>query len=216
MLKKRRSLKLVGLAVVAVMAFSAIAANAASARSWNVNGSALTGSAGVTCSGGPFTLASEVGGLAIQLHATGVECISSVITAPNKDSGSLKFTGVTVEKPSTKCTVPGGSLTTNALKTELLEVSGKTHGYDLFTPASGSEFLTVTIASCAVAGEYPVEGSIAGEGEVWGTEQVEQPLNFSSAIDGVTGHSLTFAEEAASLTGTAKNKLTSGLKFGAL
>jgi hypothetical protein len=116
-------------------------------------------------------LASEVGGLPIQLRATGVE---------------------------------------------LLEVSGKTHGYDPFTPASGSEFLTVTIASCAVAGEYPVEGSIAGEGEAWGTEQVEQPLNFSSAIDGVTGPSLTFAEEVVSLTGTAKNKLTRGLKFGAL
>jgi hypothetical protein len=216
MLKERRSLKLVGLAVVAVMAFGAVAANAASARSWNVNGSALSGSTGVTCSGGPFTLGTEIGGLAIQLHATGVECFSSVITSPGGGSETLKFTGVKVEKPSTKCTVPGGDITTNPIRITFLEVPGRTHLYLEVLPASGSEYFTLAISGCAIAGEYPFEGSIAGEGEVWGTELVEQPLNFSSAIDSVTGHHLTFGGEAASLTGTAKLKLTSGLKFGAL
>jgi hypothetical protein len=218
---KRRSLKVLGLAVVAVLAF-AVMASAASARSWKIAGTALSGSESVACKTSTgFTLTSKVGEVNLVLKATGVNCIgSSKITAPSSDSGTLEFTGVTVEKPK-NCSVSEGKITTNPLTTELLEPSGdKTNGYDLFRPTTGEEFVTVHITGslCAVAGNYPVKGSIAGKGNTWGTEAVEQPLAFSPATDTLTGKKLTFGGEAATMEGTALNRLSGtnvGKVFGA-
>jgi hypothetical protein len=226
MARKRRSLKVLGLAVVAVLALSAVMASAASAKQWYVNGSAtpLAGSETVSCKTATgFTLTSKVGEITLVLKATGVECLAGSKIENSGglgiDSGTLKFTGVTVEKPK-NCSVSGGSITTNALNTELIVPAGDTtNGYDLFKPATGSEFVTVSITggTCAVAGNYPVKGEIAGKGNTWGTELVEQPLAFSPTIDGVTGKKLTFGGEPATMEGTALNLLSGanvGKKFG--
>jgi len=228
MARKRRSLKILGLAVVVVLAFSAVAASAASAaHQWTIESSKLLASESVEVdckSSTGFVLTSVIGEINLELKATGVDCVESKLNGPETDSGKLTFTGVTVVKPK-NCTVPGGDLTTNALKTTLLEDPSSTHGFDLFEPASGTEFVNVTLAggTCTVAGSYPIKGSIAGEGEVWGTQLVEQPLKFSPTIDTTTGHNLTFGGNPATMTGTALNTLIGtwkgssivGKKFGA-
>ena len=103
------------------------------AASGNMNGEAkliLTGTVGES-------------GTPVKLTATGVECIEATIFnegGAGKDSGKLKFTGVTVSEPA-NCDVLGGEIETNELKTELYMDSGSTHAFDKFEPARSDEQL---------------------------------------------------------------------------
>jgi hypothetical protein len=219
---KSRRLRTFGLAVVACFALTVVVASAAQARQWTIAGSTLSGSEAVSCSSTTgFTLKGKVLGTEVELHATNVECLSgSKIEnsgGAGVDSGTLRFTGVTVTKPALGCEVPGGTLTTNPLKTKLVDL-GTATGYDQFSPASGSEFITIPIEECVIAGEYPVTGSITGQGNAWGTEAVIQPLAFSPAVDSATGTHLSLGGQPATLQGTALNRLSGskeGFVFGA-
>jgi hypothetical protein len=206
----------------AIMALGAVVASGASARSWKIAGTALSGSESISCKTNTgFTLSTKIGEVNVVMKFAGVNCIgSSKITAPSSDSGTLEFTGVTVEKPK-NCSVSEGKITTNPITTELLEPSAdKTNGFDLFRPTTGEEFVTIHITGslCAVAGNYPLKGLFAGKGNSWGTEVVEQPLAFSPATETLTGKKITTGGEAMTLEGTMLVKLAGtnvGKVFGA-
>jgi hypothetical protein len=220
---KTRSLELLGVAMVAVLAISAITAGAASARTWRVAGAVLVGNESVSCkiNAGSFELESEVGGIPVVIAATGVECLSGAKifnSGTGQGAVTLKFTGVTVVQPA-KCSITGGTITTNPLKTQLTEIAGVKESFNLVQPVTGTELVTITLSggTCVVAGNYPLKGKIAGEGNNWGTEVVEQPLSFSLPIDIKTGFGLTFGGAPAILEGTTLLRLSganTGKVFG--
>jgi hypothetical protein len=216
MARRRSNLKIMGFVITAVLAFSAVTASAASARTWTIAGSNLFANAPIQCENSFPTwvkLTSKVGEIAVVLEFPTLTCSGVLIENWGGfalGSGKLQFGLGIVSKPK-NCSVLAN--TTNALKIELIEPAGDgANRYQWFRPASGEEITTVGISggSCAVAGNYPLKGSIAGKGLAWGTEVVEQPLTFSAAIDAVTGKKLTFGGEPATLEGDLISKLSAG------
>jgi hypothetical protein len=218
--RSTRTFNLLGAMTLAILACAAMTASAASARSWTVAGSTLSGSESTACKLAAGGSAILKGGSSIVFHATQVKCVGTPkienVAGKGVDSGKLEFSGVTITKPL-GCSVVGGVITTIALTSELIELPGDSHGYDLFKPASGEKFMTIeTTGTCA--GTYPVKGSIAGQGNVWGTEVAEQPLAFSPSIDLLTGHQLKFGGEPLTMELTMLTALAgarAGMTFGA-
>jgi hypothetical protein len=224
---KRHALKILGVAVMASLAISAFAAASASASHWTVGGSGatLTEATNVEASLKPETSAKLVGTLlgqtfeltATTLSSSGWEGTGSATIYQegllSKAKGRLSFSGLTVDKPS-GCTVTSPIVTKN-LTAELIDHTGNEHAFVKFFPEEGATFATIVVKGCAVAGSYPVKGTVYGEGNVWGTETAEQPLNFSPAINETLGGALTLGVNPATLTAEGINKLSSGAKFGA-
>jgi hypothetical protein len=215
--------KKVAATLMACMAVCAVGASAAQAN-WFVNGTELgaTSHQNVSVSGSGFTLSSTILGQSVVLKATGLECsgtctIDGSSFGTNHSTGKLKFTGVTVEKPA-HCSVPGGSLTTNALEdaVEMKTVAGSTNTFDKFFPAgTGTTFVVVTLsgAECILnEAEAPVKGSVYGESNETGKAAVSQPLTFNTASNSIS--TLTLGGNTATLTGSASNAL-SGTNVGA-
>jgi hypothetical protein len=229
MSRKRRSLKILGLALVASLAFAAFAA-AAQAHEWKKNGTVLTSPESVSCEGGPWMLINEIGGIPIILEATKVSCNpgSTIFNSGGeaKDNGSLTFDGVTVASPPIGCEVHNEQVVTEELDTTLIE-GPNGHAYDLFVPGASAEglFAVVEIEGCVLEGNDPVTGSVAGEGNEFGVEEAKQPLVYGPAQDAAiaataeahTGepYGLKFGIEPATLEGTATNFLPGGGVFGA-
>jgi hypothetical protein len=80
-------------------------------------------------------------------------------------TGTINYSGCSVSKPAGKgCVVTGGVVNTKELKATTKGLTNQL----LFTPASGTEFASVTISSCSVAGlnnTFPVTGEIKGTTE---------------------------------------------------
>ena len=235
-------LKRLLLALTAVGMFAAVMAGSASATmvpayQWYTGSPTVTLPVGtsktVTCSVGEhegssvITLTGTAGETAtpVKLTAKKVECIGATIfnegtTVLGKDKGKLKFTEVTVDEPST-CSVEGGTVETTELKTELAKEEGVTGKvFDKFEPAAGAtgNFATVKLigTGCPVTGNKLVKGVIYGEAvNAAGVASKTQPITFSPTISTTTGSSLTFAGNAASLTGRVVNVLSPELEFGA-
>jgi hypothetical protein len=220
---KRLAVAFVGaLALAAVFASSAFATATTTKSNWFVVtktpeplASGETKSA--KCSAAEnFILTSEVFGAEIEIKATGLECVSGWVIKQEGEhaiaTGQLKLTGTTINIP--KCTI--SSITTNALTAKVYMES--TTLYTRFQPTTGSVLATVSVtgASCPIAGNYPVEGTLFGRaGSATLSEVTNQQLTFSPTIQATAGGSLTFLEEEAQLTGEANTELVSGSAFGA-
>jgi hypothetical protein len=232
------SFKKMMLAVTCVAMLAAVVASSASAAAvtggqWYVKNVTLPvgTSKAVKChiaTGGTFVLTGEIGETtktAVEIKATGIDCLNATISnsttsgvTVGTDAGELQFTGVTVVKPA-NCSVEGGTITTKPLKSELYSESTETNTvYDKFEPVTvGGNFATIPItgASCSVAGNRVVKGSVFGRAtNKKGVMALEQPLNFSSAIDTAAGSALTFAANPAHLTGSVVNELNPAEEFG--
>jgi hypothetical protein len=126
---------------------------------------------------------------------------------------TLGFSGLKVDRPA-GCTV-AEPLVTRDLTAEVVEHPTSEHAYVKFFPEEGETFATIVVKNCAVAGSYPVKGTVYGEGDVWGTESVNQPLNFSPAINETLKGALTLGVKPAKLTAEGTNHLASEVAFGA-
>ena len=202
--------------------------------------------------GNKLVLHGEVGEgtekVAATITATGIECINhegvsqgngsarieqtgtGTVADPYKaeDFGRFVFTGVTVSNPP-HCIIPGGTVTTNPLKSQLIHDSSN-HNivFDRFEP-TGTNFATVKIESeapftCAIAGSRIAKGFFCAKAEnETGVDAVNQPLTSSLATEETIGNSedscgLIFAGNPAHLTGTVNNELTgvnAGKEWGA-
>jgi hypothetical protein len=235
--------KKIALALFACMALGAFVANAAQAAGWEIGttenqngGGAVIASGthqGVSCtkhSGSTLVLSSTLLGTPITLTAGGIECVGATIdntTESGHSEGKLKFTSVTVS-PST-CSVPGGSITTNALTDHVImdPTAGSTVVFDKFFTESGP-FVEITLegATCPLAGTTaPVNGSACGEAvnnnlaaaNKTGTLTKVQTLLFGSSQQTTGGCSLTLGKSAAVLSGAVDNSLSGthvGSPFG--
>jgi hypothetical protein len=226
MSNKRHALKVLGLAVMAALAISALASVTASASTWTVEGGSVPQAVKATLKAGSTAkLEGTLLGQDFVLTATtlssmapeGEEGDATIYQegAKAKAKGRLSFSGLTVDKPA-GCTVTSPIVTKN-LTGEVVKHTGSGNGFVKFTPTTGAgtTFANITVKGCAVAGTYPVKGTVYGEGNAWGTMAAEQPLNFTPAINTTLGGGLTLGTNAAKLTAEGVNHLVSGKKFGA-
>ena len=225
-------LKKLGAALVVVAALGAVLASSAFAAATTTDVQWYTGSgSGTLLSGsktatseqvGSATFATTVSGEAVVLHSTGINCEGCTIENSGSTavgSGKLKFTGVTVEKP-TGCSV-ASTIETNALSVQADWMIG-TDNYIKFVPTAGEEkgFATVTLtgASCPIATSIIPKGSVfVQSANATGVQAVSQTVSSSKAINETAGGSLHVGTEAAWLEGSAAFSLTgegAGLAFG--
>jgi hypothetical protein len=206
-------------ALEAVSAVDAMAAPETRTSWWYVGGTALTAGSPETIKCSKTGAADiEIGGTSLQIHATGVECLSATIENKLISSSkmglgavTLKFTGVTVTQPAGAGCKTASSFSTNAISTNLeLESANKTESYLRFVPASGDTFATIKFDSCAAAGTYPWKGIFYGG---WvnsiGVFAVTQQMTLEPFM-GVT----TFGGKAAHISGDAKFEVGSGNSWG--
>jgi hypothetical protein len=236
MSNKKHLLRTLGLALMAVMAFGAIAVASAQATiteagHWKVAGTKLAEgtSKGVGAklkTGTTATLKGELLSIKVTITAGTLSATEGLIYNKPKahDEGFLNFGSLTVVEPAncTAVSTTGAStITTSKLTSQLFDHSTSTHAYDkFFTETVEGEpeafaKVKLTGAKCAVAGTYPVKGTVFGEGNVWETEVAEQPLKFSPTINTTLGGSLTLGPNPATLEAEAINTLTGGGIFGA-
>jgi hypothetical protein len=231
--------RIIGLAIMATLAVSAFVAATASAHQWTIGGQTLSVLKGTGTANGVGVTAELEGGTTAKLKGTllGKTFVLTSTTVDSdegtifqegnvaKDSGILTFSGLTVDEPA-GCAVES-PIKTKPLTTELVTHKFKDENgtettslkaYDKFFPEEGEVFATIKVTGCAVAGSYNVKGVVYGEAEEWGVEKVNQPLNFSPAINATLGGSLTLGSNAAELTASGTNHLIgalAGSAFGA-
>lgn len=221
-LKKLGAALFVVVALGAIIASSAFAAATTTAKPWVVNGSVLSGSKTAEAeivSGTKAQFATTVSGTAVELEATGIGCsgCSLVNTSGSAmGSGELVFSGVTVAKPA-GCSV-ASTITTKPLTVEADYESGSIV-YVKFEPTAGAEkgFATVELtgASCPIGTAIVPKGTVFVQAaNTTGTYAASQKVTSSAAINTTAGGTLHVGTEAASLTGSALFKLSSGEAFG--
>jgi len=219
------SVKRLGIALVASLALAAVFASSAFATAtttksfWREAGTKLSSGTtkAVKCSAAEnFILKGTVAGAETEIKATTLECPSGDVIKQEGEqaiaTGTLKFSGLTVLKPSGCKT--NASITTKPLTAKTF-MEGTTT-YERFAPTEGEVFANVPLTECAAEGTYPAKGNVFGQaGNPTGTEAVNQPLTFSGAINTTAGGALTLGTNAATISGKANNELGSGAKFSA-
>jgi hypothetical protein len=233
--------KKIALALFACLALGAFVANSASAaegEGWTLEGSGVIKSGthqGVSCSkhsGSSLIFTSTLLGSAVELEAEGIDCVEASIdntTSKGHSEGKLRFTGVKVLKPSTKCGVKNvggtlGTLTTEALTDQVImdPTAGSTTVFDKFSPeVSGGAFVTIEFAGAECPlneASAPVKGTACGESpNKTGVLLATQQLTFGASQQTTGGCALTLGTKAAGLAGSVDNVLSGtnvGVKFG--
>jgi hypothetical protein len=215
---------------IALMGAAAFA-TAAHAMVWAVGSTKFTSGQSETVTAKAkskaFTLESKVGSTAFKMTATGLECIGCKIDqigtgAEGEAHGVAKFklTGVSIVEPSACQTGPyneGENVTRKGFR-----LFGFTLWETFKTDPFSSEevaLTTVKLENCAIAGTYPLTGSLTAKltnGESLATEQIAV---FSAANQKEGGGSLKFGGVAATLTGEMATSLSgknAGKEWGML
>ncbi|HET7445788.1 MAG TPA: hypothetical protein VFJ57_14135 [Solirubrobacterales bacterium] len=195
--RQRRTRLSIAAFLVALTVTAVGAAVAAAEWEWQLEELQLSGlgsSETISGSGGTFKLATTIAGAKVTISCEKAELSSSTITPEGKGASTLKLsTGCKASGP------PGCKVTEPiSLNSSTEVITSGTQIFNRYSPVE-SKFATVKIESCAIAGEFPVAGTFAGEIEPG--ERVSQPLTFSPAIAEQAGTSLTFAGKAATLEG---------------
>ncbi len=218
------ALKKPGFVLLAIFVLGSISAKSATAAATETNGfwyklgGKLAGGLrpSITCSQvGEWTLTSTVPPLAtpLKLKATATTCPEGVIFNENSKAKArehIRLTGVTVVEPEpTKCSVAGGEIETEPLKTQVW-MEG-TEALARFSPAAGVLWAEPAIVGCPYAETYPINGIVFAEFvNPTGVESGDEELEFSGAINTLAGGALTFDGNAAAITGKTKVVLTAG------
>ena len=220
----RRAMRILGMTLVASLALAAVAVASASATTWKAGGSLFTNGESATVivsnkaalGGTGFIFALKVLGKTLKFTANTLAGESVTIKQSGSealDSGKLIFSGLTVVEPS-GCGVE--TITTEPLSSKLEAKTGLTSGLaDHLFPTSGETFAKIKVTTCAIAGTYPLKGTLYAETNALGVLAVNQPLKFSPAINTAAGGKLLLGTEEMTLTGVGINTLTSGLSWGA-
>ena len=118
---------------------------------------------------GTSILKATVGGNEIKITCTGFTSMghltnsetAGVMTATSNDT-VITYTGCTVDNPP-GCTIPGGTITTQALHSEAIAGTPNTVQ---FRPAEGTKFFGLTLENCTNSSlnkTYPLTGEITAE-----------------------------------------------------
>jgi len=194
-----RSIRLAGVAVLAVFAISAVTASAAFATGpvWKVAGTELKAGQTKAITAKQKTSFTLTAGSLITVLCDKATSSGEIIGGvPGTDKAKITFSECVVKGFESTCHVnsPGeeaGTIFTEA-KTELVyigssEQAEKLEGPigDLFSPASGTTFVTLEVggSSCPALtkGTNKVEGSVIAKVEPYNTEAKSGTLNFPSS-----------------------------------
>jgi opacity protein-like surface antigen len=239
---KMKQIKLIGLALLAVFALSVVAASVAQAEEapfWSIEGTRLA--AGKTHfittkiykegeEGQTLKLETPAAGVVVTCTGlnfpfeTGV-ILGSEAETPGTNNEVAHFTGCTVTGNGTKCGVEGKEVTTNPIKSELVEnVESSKAGKTLlveFSPFTGSTFVTLkfkaeTGGKCTFT-TTPVEGSAAAEVLNENGEAVKLPNELKEFNSGLTRFPTTEIKEVWLVKAGTGSAVSVGLKaFGLL
>lgn len=228
MLKMRVAL----LGVLALFIVSGVSTSVASASGpgWKVNGTPLAAQAkqkiklvaGETELKGKVTLLEVV-----------IKCGTSTVLNPYIEGGgqgagqdgatAIVYEKCTVKNPGCKVAEP---IKTNQIKSHLVLYEGQKIG-NLIEPSQGELFVEVKLENkgtekCAVAGGFPVKGTVVSEIKPERTEAITGELAFpTAAITKVKLENqertvgLKLGSETATFAGKYEAKLESGLPYGA-
>ena len=141
--------------------------------------------------------------------ATKIECSSASISGTQEGTtgqASMSLSGCVAQKPAGCLVTVLPSPPTFA--THLNEVaSGKQT--EIMTPGTGPSTFKFKLTNCAAEGTYPVGGSIASPGHLYGGYQtINDSLTFSAANNAEAGVSVTLAGNPATISGTVERTLT--------
>jgi hypothetical protein len=221
MTKRKHLITILGLVVLGSLAGSAFAVTSAQAHNWLsnhlkiVNNSALD----VTIEMEPKTTAvikGTVMGGEFLLTATTLDSDNGLLTQSGttaKDSGSLTLSGLTVDKPA-GCTVTS-PVETKPLTSEVVTHTGSNLVYDKWFAETGETIATVTVTGCGIAGSYALKSKeFFSKGNEFGVEVVNQPFEFSEAINKTLKGSMTLAGNAVEFTASTTTHLIGGALGG--
>lgn len=116
-----------------------------------------------TTASAPSKLLGTLSGVTAEVQCTGLSGTGSLTNAEESVSGTgtIEYTGCTVTKPAGKgCAVTGEKITTKELSATTV---GQAESSLKFSPASGTEILTVPIEKCSIEAlnnKFPVTGSM--------------------------------------------------------
>jgi len=214
-MKRKRSLRLLGLALVVVCAFGITSvASASAAGHWYHNGTRYVNGVTDTVTGtqtSSFALGAKLGGVKVEITCTGESTsgtLENTAAAGLFRSGTIHFTGCTVTKPSGQgCTANSPGESTGHITVTNLSATATSATSVEFTPPAGSPFVEIHIGGCpALENTYPVEGqaTATASGNV---------LSFTST----SGSALTLGGATATFTGSSaqKNSASENVEVGA-
>lgn len=234
----KKSVMFVSASVAALLVFCAFSAAAAGAAEWSLKNGINSGGKEVTgvhtlkelgWTGGveigpkekkakeEFVLRVTVAGSKLVLKATEVLGSGDFIREEGKGVGKLVFQGLSVTQPA-GCTPPA-SITTESLKFELAAVKGLLSETALkFLPEAGKVLASFKLAgTCGLAG-IPIElnttNGLFGETAMIRALAVNQPVEFSPAINAASGGNLTVGASAAEFTGKLELMVTGAKNAG--
>lgn len=222
-IKKLGAVLFAAAALGTVLASNASAAATTTDVQWYTGaapGTLLSGSATLNTSlVGTAVLSTNVGGVPIVLEATGVECAGCIVenvSGAAVGSGKLKWTGVSVQAPST-CTV-SSTITTDALTFKADYMVGTTD-YILLEPTAGSgaAFMSFSLSgiSCPLQATIVHKGTLFGQfANATGTQATSQTVDFSGTINSTAGGTTHVGAETATVEGSIAFSLASGAAFG--
>ncbi len=223
-LKRLATASLLFAALGAILASSAFAAATTTDVKWYIgsgSGKELSGTATAKAEqlSPESTFTTTVSGTAVELHSTKVECEACTIENSGGTAvgtGKLKFTGVTVAKPS-GCSV-ASTLTTKSLKVKA-DYMISTTNYILFEPSAGAETALFTAEltgeKCALKTAITPKGTVFLQAaNATGTQAVAQEVCTTGPINTEAGGSLHVGTEAATLGLGVKFTLSTGEQFG--
>jgi len=188
------------------------------------------GTKNATTESTPAILRGEAALSKVEITCTGVNSVQTlenklvgehheaVGSGPNAGGGfNIVYTGCTVQKPSIKCTIVGGTITAKATAATSETIgAGKNEMGVVFSPevigGTTQPFVEITFgggAECALNGlTFPVQGSAAGVGTPVNTANHSgATLNFTEAR---TKETLKFAGKPAGLTSVVTVKMKGG------
>jgi hypothetical protein len=176
-----------------------------------------------------FVLKGEVLEAKVEIECTEVALAAGakiIGGTPGTDEETVEFKGCKFTKP-VECEVENKTITTNKLKSEIVEGVGASKGkvLTLFTPPEGKPFVEIKIVGekCAIKGKQPVQGSVLAEDKPQKEEAVvgtvkfepEEPKKYKNSKGEEKAAGLTFAKNTATLSGEQEVELKGKEKFGA-
>jgi hypothetical protein len=198
---------ILAIAILALLAIGGATASGAQALEWNVGAHTLTergvASEGIAGSGSGIQITSTV--LGAPFEASCSATTEGSIAQGGAGASAITLSGCNVTKPAT-CAIKGSP--SIAANVQLVEIGGVV--YQRYVPKTEAGFTVITLTGCVDSGSYQLKGSFAGLGSQ--TERlVNQPTNFSAAINSAAGTSLTLGKSPATLAGTVAQHLSGPL-----
>jgi len=152
-------------------------------------------------------LKGTLAGVEVELSATGAVAEGTItnkeVSGVMQNIGegiTVKYTGVKVTKPAgLGCKVKNEELTTNSLKSTTAEGTTPATTGAVFSPTSGTEFISIPLEGCSVEGlnkAFPVTGSATGD-----------PHGATLEFTKESTKNLVFGGAAASLTGKITTRM---------